>query len=277
MIDKRPTCSYDKGKATKSGKQGVQIMKTSRALVENRRNKIMNELAENGSVGVNEMAEMFKVTPITIRRDLQYLEDSKRLERVYGGANALPCNNREDLETESVKEKIARYAADLVEDGDSIFINTSSTALQMIRYIKNKRVSVITNNGKAIYMDHDPCVTIVLTGGELREAKGAMVGEFATHNLMRVSAKKSFLGCSGLSPESGMTTEILSEVHINELMFMRVTGESYILADHSKLGITSSFVSCPASQITNIITDDAAPQELLASLRSLGIKIHQVK
>ena len=253
-------------------------MKNHRALVENRRNKVMEALYENGSISVNEMAEMFKVSPITIRRDLQYLEDNKKLERVYGGANILPDQRYGNISMDIARcrEKIARYAASLVEDGDTIFINTSSTVLQMVSFIKNKRVSVITNNGKAIYMEHAPGVTIVLTGGELREIKEAMVGEFATHNLMRVSAKKSFLGCSGLSPESGMTTEILNEVNINELMFTRVTGQSYILADHGKFGINSSFVSCPASQIANIITDDKAPVEMVDAFCSMGANVHQV-
>ena len=93
----------------------------------------------------------------------------------------------------------------------------------MIKYIKDKRVIVITNNGKAIYTEHSSKVSVILSGGELREIKEAMVGEFASNNISKVTAKKSFIGCSGLSLESGMTTEILSEVNINQLMLQRVT------------------------------------------------------
>ena len=175
------------------------------------------------------------------------------------------------------RKKIAKYAASLVEDGATIFINTSATALQMIKYIKDKRVTVITNNGKAIFMEHSSKVSVILSGGELRDIKEAMVGEFATNNISKVTAKKSFLGCSGLSVESGMTTEILSEVNINELMLNRVTGTSYILADYSKLGRNSSFVSCPTERIINIITDEKAPQNILEGFQENNINIFQVR
>lgn len=252
-------------------------MKRERALVDNRRSKLLETLKNNGHVKVTDLAIEFNVSPLTIRRDLQYLEDSKKLERFYGGAAIIneKINTQED-EVTYYRKLIAQYAATLVEAGDTIFINTSSTALQMIKYIKDKRITVITNNGKAIYTEHSSKVSVILTGGELREIKEAMVGEFASNNLERVSAKKSFLGCSGLSVESGMTTELLNEVNINQLMFRRVTGATYILADHTKLGKSSSFVSCSLNHIQNIITDELANPIIVSELRGRGIKVHQV-
>ena len=82
----------------------------------------------------------------------------------------------------------------MVEDGDTIFINTSSTALAMVPYIHAKNVVVITNNGNAITIPHSAEVTIILTGGELRHIKGTMVGEFALDNINMVSTRKTFLG-----------------------------------------------------------------------------------
>lgn len=254
-------------------------MKRSRALVENRRNKVLMALKNNGFVKVGELAEELQVSPLTIRRDLQYLEDHKKLERFYGGATVTDRDPEFSTEKDEVKlyrKRIAQYAASLVEDGDTIFINTSATALQMIKYIKDKRVTVITNNGKAIYMEHSSKISVILSGGELREIKEAMVGEFATNNISKVTAKKSFIGCTGLSVETGMTTEILSEVNINQLMLQRVTGTSYILADHTKIGRNSSFVSCPTAEILNIITDEKAPAEVLDGFRENEINVIQV-
>ncbi len=252
-------------------------MKRERALVESRRNKLIETLKNNGHVKVADLAEAFHVSPLTIRRDLQYLEDNKKLERFYGGASIISEKALipED-EVTYYRELIARYAATLVEDGDTIFINTSSTALQMIKYITGKRATVITNNGKAIYTEHSPNISVILTGGELREVKEAMVGEFATNNLERVSAKKSFIGCSGISPESGMTTELLNEVNINQLMFRRATGPTYILADHTKIGKNSSFVSCSVNDIQNIITDELADPLIIGALTERGIHVYQV-
>ena len=77
---------------------------------------------------------------------------------------------------------------------------------------------------------------VILTGGELRYPKEAMVGDYAIRNLQTVIAKKSFIGCSGLDPATGMTTENANEVTINQLMVRNVAREAYLLADHTKLG-----------------------------------------
>lgn len=255
-------------------------MKRSKNIVEERRNKVLELLKVNESMNAQDLAEMLGVSPLTIRRDFQYLEDHKKVERFYGGAAVVdsPLPDEAAMDTVSLyRERIAQYAAGLVEDGDTIFINTSSTALQMIKYIKNKRVTVITNNGKAIYTEHSPEVSIILSGGELREIKGAMVGEFALNNISKVTAKKSFVGCVGLSAENGMTTEMHSEVHINQLMLRRVTKMAYILADHTKIGKNSSFVSCPPEEIVHVITDELAPEHELKKLRSMNIGLTQVR
>lgn len=252
-------------------------MKRERALVDSRRMKVLETLKNNGHIKASDLAEEFNVSPLTIRRDLQYLEENKKLERFYGGAALISEHvNSEEDEVTYYRKLIAKYAATLVDDGDSIFINTSFTALQMIQYIRDKRITVITNNGKAIYTDHSPKVSVILTGGEIREMKEAMVGEFAANNLERVSAKKSFLGCTGITVESGMTTELLNEVNINQLMLKRVSGSTYILADHTKLGHNSSFVSCSVNHIQNIITDELANPLIISALREKGIRVHIV-
>lgn len=253
-------------------------MKISKSVVDKRREKMLSMISKTGDIKVPELANIFKISEITIRRDLQYLEDNRLIERYYGGARILddiPVKKEDALLI--YRENIAKYAAKMVEDGDSIFINTSSTALEMIKYIKAKNVTVITNNGNAINTRHSSEVTIILTGGELRHIKGTMVGEFAIDSLNKVTAKKSFIGCSGLSIESGMTTEILNEVKINEAMISRVVGKTYILADSTKFGINSSFVSCPIDKIKNIITDEKANAEMIEILREKGVFIHQVK
>ena len=169
-------------------------MKTSKDLVNKRRDLIMKEIQIKKTVDVDELAEKFSVSKITVRRDLQYWEDQGAVEKYYGGARLIQNFVENDKDNnEAYKHAIAKYAATFVEDGDTIFINTSSTALLIIKYIIGKRVTVITNNGKAIFTDHDPNVQIVLTGGELRIPKTSMVGDFALNNLNKVKANKSFL------------------------------------------------------------------------------------
>lgn len=252
-------------------------MKTSRSIVNSRREKILEAVRKGGDVSVARLSEQLQVSPLTIRRDLQYLEDHKLLERFYGGARTGSAEGKNGQSRKTIrKEKIAKYAAGLVEDGDSIFINTSSTALAVVKYIERKDVTIITNNGNIINEPNPSGATVVLLGGELRYKKGTMVGDFALNNLNQVTAKKSFVGCGGLSPDTGMTTELLNEVNINQLMIERVSGTSYILADCSKFGNRCSYVSCPPGRIANIITDIDAPAQLVREFREKGTWVFQV-
>ena len=121
-------------------------------------------------------------------------------------------------------------------------------------------------------MDHDPMVSICLSGGELRIPKESMVGDFALNNLNKVSATKAFLGCSGFSVASGMTTAILQEVAINEVMITRCIGETFILADHTKIGTNHSFISGMIQSFDYLITDHLAPEEELLAIQEAGVK-----
>lgn len=250
-------------------------MKQAKKTVTERRNRILNIVKKLGEARVDEISEVLNVSPLTIRRDLQCLEEQSLVERYYGGARYIGYQGNVSLKDEIAqsREKIAQKAATFVEDGDTIFINTSRTALAMLPYIKAKSVIVVTNNGNAINTKHSTEVTIILTGGELRHVKGTMIGEFALDSVNKVIATKAFLGCSGISPELGMTTDILNEVQINSAMFRRSKDCSYILADYTKIGKVSSFISCPIENITNIITDDKADETILNEFLNHGINI----
>ena len=253
-------------------------MKRERSVIESRRKRILEMMEDRPEVRVDELSEILGVSPITVRRDLQYLEDNKQLVRFYGGAAPSFAVGEAEFkdEVQMYRALIARYAAELVQDEDTIFINTSSTALHLVDYLKDKHVTVITNNGKALYGNPKPEVNIILTGGELRHPKEAMVGDFALRNLQNVYAKKSFIGCSGFSLECGMTTENANEVNINQIMAEHSLEVTYILADHTKIGKNSSFISCDINKVTNLITDEKAPAEICDALRERGITVHQV-
>ena len=251
-------------------------MKRERIYVEMRRKQILEAVRANPRVMVDELAQKFDVSLITIRRDLQYLEDQKLLVRFHGGAEPVLPEDSEQNEIQRYRRLIAQYAATLVEKGDSLFINTSRNALQMLEYVKTRNVTVITNNGKALRMDYNDGISIILTGGEIRYPKEALVGDFAIRNVQNVFPKKAFIGCSGFSPVSGMTTEIAGEVKINELMIQNAE-EVYVLADHTKIGKKSSFTSSPVQKIGHLITDEKAPRQILDELADAGVKVHLVR
>lgn len=258
-------------------------MKNSYDFIENRRNKIHEILKQRGSIKVKDLATQLHTSPLTIRRDLDHLEQLGLIERFYGGAS-LSKNASQSVSTvldsntntDRCRHAIAQRAVEYLVDGDTIFINSSSTALLMLNYITAKNITVITNNGRTILSDFRSNLSIVLLGGELQASKKSMVGEFALNNLSRVNATKAFVGCSGLTAEEGFTTANMHEVALNQLMLSRVTGERFILADHTKIGEKHNFVSGSPDQISCVITDTEANTTVLDSLAGHGIKIIQV-
>lgn len=248
-------------------------MKMNKEVVDNRRKIIMQKIQTNGTVTVDELAQELNVAPMTIRRDLQYWEEKGALVRFYGGARLVQTfvENGED-NNEAYKHAIAKYAAQFIDEGDTVFINTSSTALLMLHYIKNKHVTVITNNAKAVFVDYDPQISVVLSGGELRTPKESMVGDFALNNINRVTADKCFLGCSGFDIEAGMCTAILQEVSINETMIKRCKGPVFMLADATKIGKTHQFNVADISSFHYLITDQRVSEEQLAEFKERKIQ-----
>lgn len=252
-------------------------MKSSRSLIDHRREQLLKLIKDSGSVSVNEIAEKFHLSLLTVRRDLQYLEDHKLLERFYGGAkygNDIKTGTAEDEGKPLLaREKIANYAASLICDNEVIFINTSETALNIIKYISAKNVTVITNNGNVIGEENPSGAKIILLGGEIRAVKGALVGSFTMNNLKHITANKSFIGCCGVDIHVGVTTEIMNEVKINEMMHANVYCTSYILADHTKMGKVSSYVSCEINQVNNIITDAGTDPHMVEQLKAIGVEV----
>lgn len=253
-------------------------MKRKKSTVDSRRRQLLDLIiqSDDDNLDAEDLAAQLDISPVTLRRDLRVLQDEGLVLRSYGKVSAPGRGDSlADSPTKQCCDRIARKAAALVEDGDTIFINTSSTALRMVEYITAKNVTVITNNCRAIYCGHNPDLNIILTGGEVRFPKHAMVGDFTLRNLQQVYARKCFVGCSGISPEAGMTTMNANEATINLLMLTQVTGTAYILADHTKIGNNSSFTSAGTGEIHNLITDTLADENALAAFRALGINVYQ--
>lgn len=256
-------------------------MKSSKGVVYKRQQYILSRLKEKRTVRVEELARELQVSSVTIRRDLQEFEVQGLVSRFHGGASLRDGALKDDpslVEEGTVlhlaeKSAIARHAASLVEEGDTIFMNSSSTCLMMLEYIKNKHVVVVTNNGKAVMVPRNPGVELILTGGEVYERKISMVGEVASKTLSRMTASKCFIGVGGISAQHGLTTSTLQETAINELMIKRCSGGCYVLADSSKLGRENNFFSAPIDWISALITDTAASPSEVEQIRKLDVDV----
>lgn len=247
-------------------------MKRSRDLVAERRDAIMNLIEQRGEVAVAELSERFSVSPLTIRRDLSYLEEQRVIVRQHGKAvldNPLgrPSGTRR---VRSIRA-IAAQAASLVEDGDCIFINASSTALALVEQIQAQDVTVVTNNGKALFIAPSPYISLLLTGGEIRPPKTSMTGEDALRCIERVTATKCFLGTSGFSPVHGLTSATAPEPAVNAAMLDHALTH-IVVADSEKIGRTSSFHWGEPGDVDLLITDTGSTEEQLQALERRGLR-----
>lgn len=253
-------------------------MKNNRKAVDERQLRILNMVRDRGEIKVEELAGMFRVSPMTVRRDLQYLEEEKLLMRVHGGAVSMAKANAVlsgDEMTALCRDRISEYASRFVDDGDALFINGSRTALNMLKYVGSKRVSVYTNNCWAIGAEYSERVSICFTGGEVRS--NVMVGEYVMRNLLSMTADKTFIGCAAVYDDGEFRYDIPTEIGINEAMISRTGKELYILADHTKIKKRESeenfYGSCTYARPCTLITDDNANMPTVERLRRHGIKV----
>ena len=252
-------------------------MKVRYKTVKERRNRILSIVQKHGKVDVATLAREFKVTETTIRRDLLYLENQNAIIRYYGGAKFVQEINgfeEESFSNEAYKDAIAKKAASFVENGDTIFLNSSTTALEMIKYIKNRRVSIITNNAKAILtVEKDPLVTIVLTSGELLYPRDVLVGKYTLKSIRQIKADKAFIGCSGISKKAGITSAFQYEINIGTSMIRQTKGKVFVLADYTKIGNDYPFNFGEINDIDYLITNTNASEEELEKINNGRITI----
>ena len=146
----------------------------------------------------------------------------------------------------------------------------------MLDYIKDKHVIIVTNNSHVIGYPHAPSITIILTGGEIYDRRRSLIGDFALQTLSKINAAKTFLGVSGSSAKSGITTSVLPETAINEMMLRHCHGDCYVLAARSKIGHTHNFRSGAIRHIHTLITCKGGDREALAEIAAAGIRIIEV-
>ena len=259
----------------------VKLMKTNRKVVEDRQQKILNLVRDRDEVRNEELASELGVSLMTVRRDLGLLEQNRLLRRTHGGAISMErAHTTRHISEEAAycREKISEYAAGFLADGDSIFINGSRMALNMLEHAGEKRITVNTNNGWAIGKRFPKGVTINFTGGEMQGH--IMVGEGVVRNLLTMHADKTFLGCAAVYENGEFRYDIWTEISINEIMVSRTTGPLYLLAEHTKLqrqsvsGRTGSGVTY--DRPTTLITDSMADPDIVDQLRRNGIEVIMV-
>ncbi len=248
--------------------------------------QIARIVEENGRARVTDLAGNFGVSAVTIRKDLQVLEEERRVIRTHGGAIA-PGVNRPELAFE-IRERLQREekigigvaAAGRVSDGESIVLDASTTALYIARHLKDREawhgLTVVTNSIRiASELAGHPGITVLMLGGRVRWEALSVVGPLGDGVFRRVNVQKAFVGAAGFTIEVGLSDAMEEEAQIKRSM-VAAARETYAVVDHTKWGRVASATFCRTDRLTGVFTDGEAPADMVAALRDMGIQVTEL-
>ena len=235
-------------------------------------------LERDGKLVASRLVDELGVSEDTVRRDLRDLAARGLVQRVHGGA--LPpapqpgsFADRRETSTEE-KAAIARAVADVVADARVLLIDGSTTNLAVARLLPGTRVGTVLTNSPPIaaaLADH-PTVEVVVIGGRLDKRAQVTVGASAVNMIRSVRADACLLGVCALHPEVGLTTDDLDEAEVKRAM-VRASGEVIAPATSDKLRAASAYLVAPVQEVTHLVAEPDAPDELLDPYRALGLSV----
>lgn len=245
-----------------------------------RQQQLLRFVEQNQRVTVTQICEQFEVSPATARRDLEILAEQGQVERFHGGAKAVrqappeaPVIQRStDQSTE--KMRIGQAAARLVNEGETIFLGSGTTVLEVARHLRNRQnITVITNSLLVLNALADvPHITLVGLGGVLRASEMSMIGHLTEQALAEVNAHKLIMGIRALDAEHGLTNDYLPET-MTDRAILAHGGEIIIVADHTKCQRVSTAFVAPITAIDKLITDEKIAPETVEALQAKGVEV----
>lgn len=249
---------------------------------EERLARIVEVLNSESRLVTNELMKRFNTTSVTIRKDLEVLEQRGLLKRTHGGAvkaeklyPGLALNEKEKINLEE-KLRIVRKAAQFITEGDTIILDSGSTTSLLAKEIRHmKNLTVITN---AINIANDLLnteIAVILIGGSLLKDTSTLVGPLADETLKLIAADKLFMGVDGFDFDTGLTTPNINEAMTSRVM-MKISSETIVVVDASKFGRRSLGVISKVKEVDKIITTKKLSEADLANLSQNNIEVFVV-
>jgi DeoR family transcriptional regulator of aga operon len=249
------------------------------------RQELAHQLIEQrGFIRVRDLSARFGVSTVTVRNDLQMLEERGLAQRVHGGAMSARRTtierSFEEVATERTAEKegIGRAAAGLVESGDSILLDVGTTSAAFGRALAARTdltdITVFTS-GLKIALELEvayPRFTIVVIGGTLRPKQHSLVNPLADRLLRDLTVTSAFIGCNGIDAEHGVSNLNLPEAEVKRAMIASAQ-RCIVLADSSKLGVRTLAPICTIEQVDVLVTDASAHSAHVAAMRERGVDV----
>jgi DeoR family transcriptional regulator of aga operon/DeoR family fructose operon transcriptional repressor len=248
---------------------------------EERRQRILQLLKEQGRVMVADLSKQFGVSDVTVRGDLQSLARQGKLIRTHGGAVPVAAAAVDELKLESRKRQhpeeksaIGAAAAALVEKGDAIYLDGSSTALAIARNLKEHQLVTVLTSSLAVAQElmDAPGVTVVLPGGTVQKDIAALIDADGLHYFDKFNIQKCFFGAHGLALREGLT-DISADVAVVKRALISRCRQIIAILDASKWGRVGLATFASIAEIDQVITDADAPEALVAQVRAQGVKV----
>ena len=251
-----------------------------------RQRKILAEIEQRKRINVAQICDLFQISEATARRDLEQLSEQGKVQRVHGGAIVIesPLPDRaappemplvdRSLDQSEEKQRIGAATAKLIRDGESIFISSGTTALEVARNLRGRQnLTVITNSLQVInLLSNEAGITLVSLGGILRPSEQSFIGHISEQSLAEVRADKVILGIRALHLEQGLTNDYLPETRTDRAI-LKIGREVIVVADHTKMGRISTAFVAPLSVIHRLVTDGLTSRELITELEGIGVQV----
>ncbi|MDL5513528.1 DeoR/GlpR family DNA-binding transcription regulator [Arenibacter sp. M-2] len=245
-----------------------------------RREKIVEFLKEDGSAKVADLAKLFKVTEVTVRQDLEKLENQGLIMREHGGAYLKNMGDQvrnfslvqqDNLE---LKEAIGQKCLEFIESGDTIILDSGSTTTEIAKkLIGYKNLTVITNAlNIALLLGTEPGIEVIMTGGEFKPPTLSLTGQKAADFFKGLNVQKLFLATAGISLKSGLTYPSISDLVVKKAM-IDAADITYLVADSSKIGKSALASLGALSLIDYIITDSGMEEKDLKVFKDNEIEV----
>jgi DeoR family transcriptional regulator, aga operon transcriptional repressor len=245
-----------------------------------RRAKILELLDQQGKVRVSQLKELFGVSEVTIRNDLDRLEKKSLLIKTRGGA-IQSQRVRFDYEfnkelTLFLKEKqaIGKKAAELVKEKDTIILDSGTTTLEVARHLTHfNDLTIITNGIKIAYeLCRYPNLRIVMLGGSIRQSSLSLIGPIAEENLKNLYCDKVFLGVNGIDTKYGLFTTHIEDASLARVM-IAMSKEVIVVTDSSKFQKRSFSIVAPVNTVDILLTDANIPKDEMRDLSNAGVSV----
>lgn len=247
------------------------------ASAQERRQRILDEVFARRSASVVGLASAVEASEATIRRDLKALADEGRVDLVYGGATVRRSSDysfrsKQQRNVEG-KRAIAQLAADLVRDGDQIFLDSGTTCFEMATFLKRRRSLSIIANSARLAMELDaPNTNVILIGGQYRPDRMDCVGPLAASTLEQLRGYVCFIGADGVAMDFGPSAADLESAHFNRLAVLN-SRETILLADTTKFAVPSLFRIVDWDRVSRVISDASPDESWMRFFESRGISV----